>query len=295
MGIYSFKFKMRRVNRKKPRRVRYKTIPVLTVETFVETAIDVDATPTEGYEVSVLRDLPSEYLLGDRETPGPLVRLAYPEVMRQREVSSKFKNIIDTDYFWELKTRRDFGVEEEYQEVESWKTQYLLRAQAYGLELLLASKEGNEVQVQRLLDLGVNPNFRDESGNTALMVASHWGYLQVLEVLLAAGAEVDMQNEYGHTALMHASEHGHPEVVDRLLAAGAEVNARDERRATALMMASDYGKIEVVERLLAARAEVNAHDVEGYDALGLVTMSLPPSADELVDLLIDAGADVDWV
>lgn len=257
--------------------------------------IEVGATPTEDYGVSVLRDLPSEYLLGDRETPGPLVRLAYPEVMRLREVSSKFKNIIDTDYFWELKTRRDFGVEEEYHEEESWKTQYLLRAQAYGFELLLASEEGNEVQVQRLLDLGVNPNVRDEGGNTALMVASHWGHLQVLEALLAAGAEVNARDKYGHTALMVASEHGHPEVVDRLLAAGAEVNARDERRATALMVASDLGKLEVVERLLAARADVNAHDVEGYDALGLVTMRLPPSVEEIVDLLVDAGADVYWV
>lgn len=32
---------MSRVNRKKSRRVRYKTIPVLTVETFVETAIEI--------------------------------------------------------------------------------------------------------------------------------------------------------------------------------------------------------------------------------------------------------------
>lgn len=93
----------------------------------------------EEYEVSLLMSLSPEYLLGEPENPGPLVRLAYPEVMKLRLVSRKFRDLIDTDYFWELKTRRDFGVEEGHPKKESWKAEYLLRAQKLAPELLKAA------------------------------------------------------------------------------------------------------------------------------------------------------------
>jgi len=63
----------------------------------------------EEYEVSYLMELPTELLVGTEGNPGLLVMLAYPDLMRLREVSMRFRDIIDSDYFWKLKTRRDWG------------------------------------------------------------------------------------------------------------------------------------------------------------------------------------------
>jgi len=55
---------MSRVNRKKPRRVRYKTIPVLTVETFVETAIEIPSISDEPTVEISTYDSPGEINAG---------------------------------------------------------------------------------------------------------------------------------------------------------------------------------------------------------------------------------------
>lgn len=222
-----------------------------------------DTSSAGGYEVSILANLSPEYLVGEPGNPGPLVRLAYPEVLRLRLVSRKFRDLIDTDYFWELKTRRDFGVEDRYPQEESWKAEYLRRAQTLAPEFLEAAEEGDEVQVQQLLDLGVNPNVRGGAGWTALMMASWKGHLRVVESLLAAGAKVNAQNEDEMTALMVASE---TEVVELLLAEGAKVNAEDASGRTALMWASSQGHLEVVELLLNKGAELDARDRRGWTA-----------------------------
>jgi len=40
-----------------------------------------------------------------------LLQLSYPDVIRLRGINTTFREIIDGDSFWKLKTRRDFGVE----------------------------------------------------------------------------------------------------------------------------------------------------------------------------------------
>lgn len=234
--------------------------------------------PSENYEVSLLLSLPPEYLLGDEDSPGPLVRLAYPEVLRLRLLSSKFRDLIDNDYFWELKTRRDWGAENAYpnktftdskggqREAQNWREEYLSYGQSQAPELLNAAREGEETQVQELLDLGVNPNTRDKHERTALILASLEGHLEVVKVLLAAGADVNTQDRLGYTALMWASDDKHLEVVKVLLAEGADVNIQNLSEDTALIEASSGGHPEVVKRLLSARAEVDAQTKYGDTA-----------------------------
>lgn len=87
--------------------LRFTDIPV------IQPNISVSG-PPESYEIASLAGLPEEFLVGDAKNPGPLVFLAYPDLMRLKTVSRKFQEIIDgkddlSNRFWELKTRRDWG------------------------------------------------------------------------------------------------------------------------------------------------------------------------------------------
>lgn len=222
----------------------------------------------EEYEISYLTNLPEELLVGTEENPGPLVELAFPELMRLREVSRKFKHLIDNDYFWKLKTRRDFGVTYEEPKKETWKKEYFSHTAPQGplvfhshlyQKFINAVKEGNMVLVRRLLDLGADPNRayrKDFEKRNALMLASAGGHLEIVDLLLAAGANVDARDKYLNTALIWASLKGHLPVVKRLLADGADVNAEGYAGKTALQHALNKGYSEIEAVLRAAGGKV---------------------------------------
>jgi len=227
-------------------------IPVIRREAGVEAP--------EEYEISYLMDLPEELLVGTEENPGPLVELAFPELMRLREVSRKFKHLIDNnDYFWKLKTQRDFEVEDRYPETGTWKAEYFRYSGVLAPKLINAVKAGNANLVRRLLDLGADPNtasrrFRDHR-RTALMLASLGGHLEIVDLLLAAGANVDDRSANKNTALMFASSRGHLPIVKRLLAAGADVDVVGYAGRTALQYALDKRYSEITATLRAAGAQ----------------------------------------
>ena len=67
---------------------------------------------------------------------------------------------------------------------------------------LESSQCGDDEAVQFLLDLGVNVNYSNSEGQTALILASEIGQEEVVEILLSAGANIQHKDKYGHTALM---------------------------------------------------------------------------------------------
>ena len=60
--------------------------------------------------------------------------------------------------------------------------------------LLEASKAGHNEAVQVLLQLGVNVDYTNNKGKTALMLASKNGYADIAELLLSAGAKINIQD-----------------------------------------------------------------------------------------------------
>lgn len=138
-----------------------------------------------------------------------------------------------------------------------------------------------------LIAAGVNVNFRDNYGNTALILASRDGHLEIVRALLAAAADVSIRDGLeGATALVLASENGELEIVRELIAAHADVNTPTGADGhTALMRASSNGYLEVVQELIAAGADVNATDNYGYTALWVAIGKLA-----IEQALRDAGA-----
>ncbi|MBO6506197.1 MAG: ankyrin repeat domain-containing protein [Kordiimonadaceae bacterium] len=134
------------------------------------------------------------------------------------------------------------------------------------------------------------------SPNTALLIdaieAQNTG---ALIDALAIGASANAKDFTGRPVLGMAARTGNVELVKRLLEAGGVVDAPDEIGFTPLMEAARDGKIEVVRFLLAEGANPN-HASEA-SALFLTPMhmaGLSGSAD-MVQLLADAGADIDPV
>ena len=116
-----------------------------------------------------------------------------------------------------------------------------------------------------------------------------WSDPAVCRVLIDAGADVNTKEEYGSSPLHSASESGSLDVVKMLVEAGAEVRATDEDGDTCLIRAACSGHIEIVRYLVGLlQVEVNHQNDEGFTAL-----HYPVEHTDVMQVLIDAGADID--
>jgi ankyrin repeat protein len=63
--------------------------------------------------------------------------------------------------------------------------------------------------VRWLLEKGVDPNFEDSPGRTALSLAAQHGHIAVVQLLLEKGAELESNDKWAWTLLRYAAESGH--------------------------------------------------------------------------------------
>jgi hemoglobin len=139
----------------------------------------------------------------------------------------------------------------------------------YGRTLLHeVAGQGSLPMVELLLQLGADPNARDQSGHTPLYFvgnASHGAHgAAVVRVLAHSGANVNAQERLKHcTALHMAARRGNVPVAEALLDCGADGEARDRLGDTPLHRAVKCGKTEVVAFLLSRGADVHAEGKRG--------------------------------
>jgi ankyrin repeat protein len=186
--------------------------------------------------------------------------------------------------------------------------------------LQLAAVNGSAAMIDRLLKAGADPNAPLSAANdTALMMTARTGKADAIRVLVEAGANVNAKETWGGTtALMWAVSEGHVDAAKALLAAGADAKARSNYVAAAngrgfegrtpvanrtdpkteefasgwltpLMLAAREGDVELVDLLLEAGADVNAESGDGKTALALAIFNGNYDA---ASLLVDSKADV---
>ena len=118
--------------------------------------------------------------------------------------------------------------------------------------------------LNKLLELGANPNVLHAQDMTAMMYAAKLGTnpgwkaaVDNCEVLIKSGANVNLANTAGETALMLASASGNSKLVALLIKSGAEVNAVNKVGDSALSYASNApeNKSDIVKALENAGAK----------------------------------------
>lgn len=148
-----------------------------------------------------------------------------------------------------------------------------------------------------LLRLDVCPvDALDYSGRTALQWAAAKGDATAISQLLEAGAQLECKTRLrSESPLLLACRTGtNPEAVRVLLAAGADINTSDcyGQNPLILAVASPGGRnrIEIAAALLDAGADVNME--QGWARATALTFACVAASIEMVQFLIDAGADI---
>ena len=148
----------------------------------------------------------------------------------------------------------------------------------------------------RQLRKGVNIDYQDENGNTALMWASKEGFeelavfLSTYEDMDGRRASLNVQNKNGITALIFASFSGHDTIAKNLVHQGANVDVRDSTNATALIWAAEKGRKEIALMLIERGANLDfADENNGHTALHWSSIY---GDSDIAQALIDKGASL---
>ncbi|ORY64125.1 Glycerophosphoryl diester phosphodiesterase family-domain-containing protein [Pseudomassariella vexata] len=121
--------------------------------------------------------------------------------------------------------------------------------------LAIATKANFTAIVKMLVEAGIDINWQDETGNTALHLAARFGHVQCAQTLLAGSPEQKANLElseksFAWTPLHIAAVDGHLPVAQLLVEAGAEVGKMDAFGWTAKEHAALRGHMDIADLLL---------------------------------------------
>lgn len=124
-------------------------------------------------------------------------------------------------------------------------------------ELLVAIRNGDHTQVQKLLGAGADVNTADNEGTTAFMHSVIESDVRMMKLLIDNGANVNAKNALDSTALMYAATNLAKTRV--LLDAGADAKTKGKRGATPMSVAvTTFGSTPVLKLLANEGAETEA-------------------------------------
>lgn len=134
--------------------------------------------------------------------------------------------------------------------------------------LFRACATKNAMGVLAMLKGGVDPNVKNEKGNTPLIISASLGDVPSVRSLMAYRADVNVANNDGNTALIYAARYNHPDTIRELLKPQTmqtpiDVNMQNKLGQTALYWGASKGFEDVVRRLLAADADPTLADNNG--------------------------------
>ncbi|MFC6981119.1 ankyrin repeat domain-containing protein [Microbulbifer taiwanensis] len=126
------------------------------------------------------------------------------------------------------------------------------------------------------------------------MVATHANSIDAARVLIAAGADVNARDRIKDSPYLYAGARGHLEILKMTLAHGADLKSTNRYGGTALIPAAERGHIETVRTLIEAGVEIDHVNNLGWTALleAIILSDGGPAHQQIVDLLVRAGADV---
>ena len=157
--------------------------------------------------------------------------------------------------------------------------------------LMFAATAGDLKSLNKLLEMGADPNAENALHMTALMTAANSIHPDCVEALLNAGATPNIQDAQGLTALMLASNNVlNAQSVRLLIQKGADVNIKAKNGSTALLIATQKDCTQSTYDLIKAGADVNVSDPNsGFTPLLFAASQCNHLS---IQFLVDAGAEV---
>ncbi|TDZ74599.1 Glycerophosphocholine phosphodiesterase GDE1 [Colletotrichum trifolii] len=148
---------------------------------------------------------------------------------------------------------------ENWQGVSIKKAEMRRTVSKSGAVLAMATKSNYKVIVEMLVEAGVDINWQDKTGETALHLAARFGHDNIAKVLIRGTDEqkADLEigeNSYSWTPLHVAAVDGHLSMVQLLVDAGAEIAKTDSSGWTAKEHAALRGYLDIA-KLLASQPE----------------------------------------
>jgi len=160
-----------------------------------------------------------------------------------------------------------------------------------------AIRLGDGKAVKAFLQGGMDPNVRDEDGRSAINFALENTDASMIGPLMEKADLLSIDGA-GNTPIFLALKHNHREIFEGLLEKGADVNSLGRSgvvgKQTLLQVAVQKRDIELVRRLLEKGANPNQADGSGTVPL-FETVNREPASLDIMNLLIEKGADVNWV
>ena len=149
--------------------------------------------------------------------------------------------------------------------------------------LALAVKANFVDIVQLLVDAGVDVNYQDDQGETALHVAARFGHDQCAKILLDGTDEQKAntelaENTYSWTPLFIACVDSAPGVVELLIGVGADLERADSSGWTAKEHASLRGHLDIARRLAQETPAPEPEITEPEPTPAAPTLSTSPSS-----------------
>jgi ankyrin repeat protein len=162
--------------------------------------------------------------------------------------------------------------------------------------LLAAAAAGDVAGIRAAIAAGANVNARDDDGRTGLLIATQARQPEAFQALIDAEADVDLQDDRLDNPFLYAGAEGILDILKLANDAGADPAITNRYGGIALIPASERGHVETVRYLL-SETDVDVDHVNklGWTALleAILLSDGGPRHQEIVRLLIEAGADTD--
>ena len=127
-----------------------------------------------------------------------------------------------------------------------------------------------------LLDAGINPNFKDKEGNTALhrlsSLSKHDDLEGIFYSLLKHGAKIDIKNKSGVSPFMQACRTQNIDYLKCLIKEKVNINERTKDGATMLMACAGNTQYKSLKFLIKNNADLYAYDNHNNNVANYILM-----------------------